>query len=66
MKARYSPTVYEAMKRAGHSNVEIGKLLGVSEAAVRRGLHSATFTPEHPFGRPEPQTRTYLVTVTEQ
>lgn len=44
MKQKFPPAVYFAMKDAGYSNVAIGELLGVSEAAVRRGLKGHTPT----------------------
>ena len=41
MKSKYAPVVYAALRDAGMNNREIAAHLGVSEAAVRRGLKSA-------------------------
>ena len=43
MRAKYPPRVYVALRDAGYSNREIGKLLDVNERSVRRGLESVGY-----------------------
>lgn len=61
MKSKFPPAVYEALKARGFSNRGIADLLGVSEAAVRRGLKSA---PQWD-GVVEKTVRKFIVTVEE-
>lgn len=55
-KAKFGPEVYAALHRAGMSNRQIAKSLGVNEASVRRGLASVDLTPPP---------RKFVVTVVE-
>ena len=64
MKAKFPPAVYEALSKTGMSNREIARQLGVSEAAVRRGLVAAN--GQGLFADKKPKTkRQFLVTVEE-
>jgi len=58
MKAKFDPVVYSALRNAGMSNREIAVQLGVSEAAVRRGLKDVP--PPADGGA-----KTFIVTVRE-
>jgi hypothetical protein len=44
-KPKFNPKVYVAMREKGLNNTQIADELGVSEAAVRRGLRKAGFKP---------------------
>jgi hypothetical protein len=44
-RSKFSPEAYVALRERGLNNIQIADELGVSEAAVRRGLHKAEFRP---------------------
>jgi transposase len=54
--SKFPPAVYGALKRAGMSNREIARHLGVNEASVRRGLRETSIPSRE---------KKFLVTVTE-
>jgi predicted phosphodiesterase len=43
--AKFSPETYVALREQGLNNIQIADELKVSEAAVRRGLHKANYSP---------------------
>lgn len=44
-RSKTDPKALVALREAGYNNVEIAEQLGVSEAAVRRGLQKANYNP---------------------
>lgn len=53
-KPKFEGDVYVALREQGLNNIQVADKLGVSEAAVRRGLHKAGFKP---YLIPEPVIR---------
>lgn len=44
-KPKFEPELYVRLRDSGFSNVKIARLLGISEAAVRRGLRRVGYQP---------------------
>lgn len=44
-RSKFAPDTYVALREQGLNNIQIADELGVSEAAVRRGLHKAKYSP---------------------